>query len=89
MVGTKQNIPSWISAAATRVDFEGNPTSATPEMVSKERKEDSLVEQQHHHHHPKPISDANLNFVERVLSAAGAAVLSAILVNPLDIAKVM
>lgn len=33
-------------------------------------------------------SDLKLGFVERSLSAAGAAFLSAIIVNPLDVAKV-
>ncbi|KAM3684735.1 hypothetical protein ACJW31_11G065700 [Castanea mollissima] len=36
----------------------------------------------------KSVSDMNLGFGERAFSAAGAAAISAILVNPLDIAKV-
>lgn len=72
MVGSRQSIPWWISGAATRVDFEGNASSA---------------EQQNHH--PKPISDSNLNFADRTFSAAGAAFFSAIVLNPLDIAKVI
>lgn len=39
--------------------------------------------------HSSIVSDGKLGFSERALSAAGAAVLSAILVNPLDIAKVL
>ena len=35
-----------------------------------------------------PIPDANLSFAERALSTAAAAVVSAVLVNPLDVAKV-
>ncbi|PON97518.1 Mitochondrial carrier protein [Trema orientale] len=77
MVGSRQGIPSWISAAATRVDFEGSA-----ETMFKDGKEaSSSAEQQ------KQLSDADLGFGERAFSAAGAAVLSAILVNPLDIAK--
>ncbi|KAF3439903.1 hypothetical protein FNV43_RR18181 [Rhamnella rubrinervis] len=76
MVGSRQSIPSWISAAATRVDFDGN----TSTMLNDGRDGSSSG-------HSKPLSDFNLGFGERALSAAGAAVLSAILVNPLDIAK--
>lgn len=36
----------------------------------------------------KASTDFNVGFVERTISAAGASVLSAILVNPLDVAKV-
>ncbi|KAK9280398.1 hypothetical protein L1049_014087 [Liquidambar formosana] len=74
-MGTRQNVPSWLSAAVSRVDFEGN-VSPMSEKMFKEGKDDS-----------RPISDINLGFGERTLSAAGAAFLSAILVNPLDVAK--
>ncbi|GMY23827.1 mitochondrial carrier protein MTM1 isoform X1 [Fagus crenata] len=73
MVGSRQSVPSWISAATTRVDFEGNVSSMT-----------SSSEQ---HHYEKALPDFNLGFGERAFSAAGAAAISAILVNPLDIAK--
>lgn len=59
-----------------------------PETVFKDGKEGPLMEQQHHNP-SKPLPDANLGFTERSLSAAGAAILSAILVNPLDVAKVL
>lgn len=36
---------------------------------------------------PPSTDDSTMNFAERSLSAAGAAVLSAVLVNPLDVAK--
>lgn len=36
----------------------------------------------------KSVNDIGLGFGERALSAAGAAVISAIIVNPLDVAKV-
>ncbi|XP_062091453.1 mitochondrial carrier protein MTM1-like [Humulus lupulus] len=76
MVGSRQGIPSWLTAAAaTRVDFEGGAET----MFKDGRKQPSSAAVE--------LSDANLGFGERALSAAGAAVLSAILVNPLDIAK--
>ena len=62
MVGSRPSLPSWLTAATTRVDFEGNLSSMS--------------------------SDMNLGFGERAFSAAGAAAFSAVLVNPLDIAKV-
>ncbi|CAD5163345.1 mitochondrial carrier protein MTM1-like [Musa acuminata AAA Group] len=36
---------------------------------------------------PRPATDYKMGFRERALSAAGAAVISAVLVNPLDVAK--
>lgn len=36
----------------------------------------------------KSVFDTNMGFGERAFSAAGAAAISAVLVNPLDIAKV-
>ncbi|XP_027103614.1 mitochondrial carrier protein MTM1 [Coffea arabica] len=43
--------------------------------------------QEHQLQHSTTISDGKLDFFERAFSAAGAAVFSAILVNPLDVAK--
>lgn len=84
MAGSRQGIPSWISAAAaTRVDFDGSVSDAMS---------DQQQQQQHQQRHPqrsKGMADSDLGFAERSLSAAGAAVLSAFLVNPLDIAKVI
>ncbi|KAF3619731.1 Mitochondrial carrier protein MTM1, partial [Capsicum annuum] len=78
MVGsssTKQGLLSWIVAAtATRstVDFDKNVAVSDGDS---------------HSHANINFSDENLGFGERAISAAGAAVLSAILVNPLDVAK--
>ncbi|KAM3378576.1 mitochondrial carrier protein MTM1 [Capsicum galapagoense] len=78
MVGsssTKQGLLSWIGAAtATRstVDFDKNVAVSDGDS---------------HSHSNINFSDENLGFGERAISAAGAAVLSAILVNPLDVAK--
>lgn len=80
MVGLKPNLPSWTSCSSTRVDFEGNVSSVS-DSIFRSDKEGSSEQ-------PRRLSDANLSFGERSLSAAGAAVLSAILVNPLDVVKV-
>ncbi|KAJ4952855.1 hypothetical protein NE237_029687 [Protea cynaroides] len=83
MVGSRQTLPSWISAAASRVDFDGSVSSMSEAMFTEGREASS----------PQPynsntLSDANLSFGERAISASGAAVLSVILVNPLDVAKI-
>lgn len=79
--GSRQSLPSWIgAAAASRVDIDGNVSSVSETMFSSKdviNKDDS-----------KTVSlDANLGFAERALSAAAAAVVSAVIVNPLDVAK--
>ncbi|XP_012083259.1 mitochondrial carrier protein MTM1 isoform X2 [Jatropha curcas] len=79
--GSRQSLPSWISAAAaSRVDIDGNVSSVSETMFTSKdanNRDDS-----------KTVSpDANLGFAERALSAAGAAFVSAIIVNPLDVAK--
>ncbi|XP_022770535.1 mitochondrial carrier protein MTM1-like isoform X1 [Durio zibethinus] len=77
MVTSRQGLPSWINAAAaTRVDFEGNV-----EDVLKDVHDDSTSQKS------KPVTDVDLSFGERAFSAAGAAFLSAVIVNPLDVAK--
>ncbi|XWS76913.1 hypothetical protein CRYUN_Cryun01aG0218400 [Craigia yunnanensis] len=77
MVSSRQGFPSWISpAAATRVDFEGNV-----ENMLRDGHDDSTSQKS------KPVTNVNLSFGERTFSAAGAAFLSAVIVNPLDVAK--
>ncbi|KAK8711330.1 hypothetical protein V6N13_146614 [Hibiscus sabdariffa] len=77
MVSSRQGLSSWISAAsATRVDFEGNV-----ENMLKTGHDDSTTL------NSKAVTDVNLSFGERALSAAGAAFISAVIVNPLDVAK--
>lgn len=77
MVGsssTKQGLSSWIGAATatrTTVEFDKNVAVSGGDSPS----------------HSDNFTDVNLGFGERAISAAGAAVLSAILVNPLDVAK--
>lgn len=82
MVGLKPNLPSWTSCSSTRVDFEGNVSSLSDSMLRGGKEGPSEQPRR-----SNTLSDANLSFGERSLSAAAAAVVSAILVNPLDIAK--
>ncbi|KAF9687889.1 hypothetical protein SADUNF_Sadunf02G0140200 [Salix dunnii] len=77
---SRQSLPSWITAAAaattTRVDIEGINNSS--EEGSPKYEESKTV---------PSASDFDLGFAERAFAAAGAAVLSAVIVNPLDVAK--
>lgn len=75
MVASRPGLPSWMSTAATKVDANFNREQQTQKQNQKQNQS-------------VPIPDANLSFGERALSAAGAAFVSAILVNPLDVAKV-
>ncbi|KAE8699794.1 Mitochondrial carrier protein MTM1 [Hibiscus syriacus] len=59
-----------------RVDFEGNV-----ETKIKTSLDDSSTL------NSKAVTDVNLSFGERALSAAGAAFISAVIINPLDVAK--
>ncbi|XVF73069.1 hypothetical protein PTKIN_Ptkin12aG0171700 [Pterospermum kingtungense] len=82
MVSSRPGLSSRISAAAaTRVEFEGNPH----QNMSKDGhiNNDSTTQEST----PPIVTDANLSFGERAFSAAGAAFLSAVIVNPLDVAK--
>ncbi|KAL6126271.1 hypothetical protein ACLB2K_074322 [Fragaria x ananassa] len=74
MVASRPGLPSWMSTAATKVDANFNREQQTQKQNQKQNQS-------------VPIPDANLSFGERALSAAGAAFVSAILVNPLDVAK--
>ncbi|XP_073007993.1 mitochondrial carrier protein MTM1 [Typha latifolia] len=72
---SRHGSPSWISAAS-RVDFENISRSDSGSAPSSSNRPS-----------PSRSSDSTMGFAERSLSAAGAAFLSAILVNPLDVAK--
>lgn len=73
MGSSTNNPPSpSISSAPKTVDSDGNSIS-----VGEEREYSKL----------KSVSDVHLSLAERALAAAGAAVVSAIVVNPLDVAK--
>ncbi|OEL18705.1 Mitochondrial carrier protein MTM1 [Dichanthelium oligosanthes] len=80
MVGcSRGSLPTWMTAAASRVDLTGGAVSPSHQGSSS----------------PSPSSgpasaagaDQELGMLERALSAAGAAFISAIIVNPLDVAK--
>lgn len=71
---SKSGLPAWLSAAS-RMDFDGAANASSGSSLSS-----SLVNH-------GTSDDSKMGFGERSLSAAGAAVLSAILVNPLDVAK--
>ncbi|XVF33216.1 hypothetical protein REPUB_Repub17cG0149100 [Reevesia pubescens] len=62
---------------SNRVDFEGNFEN----NMLKDSHDDSITQKS------KSLTDVNLSFGERAFSAAGAAFLSAVIVNPLDVAK--
>ncbi|KZV21880.1 Mitochondrial substrate carrier family protein [Dorcoceras hygrometricum] len=78
MVGSaRQGLPSWIGAATVtrKMELDNNNNVLKEESLGKGA--------------PNPkISDADLSFGERAFSAAGAALISSIIVNPLDVAKV-
>ncbi|WCJ22376.1 Mitochondrial substrate carrier family protein [Euphorbia peplus] len=81
MVGaSRPSLHSWKNAAAaSRVDHLDTAADVSESMFTS--KESSAG-------NSKPVSsDANLAFAQRAFSAAGAAVVSAIIVNPLDVAK--
>lgn len=72
----------------SRVEFDGRCVSLVSESMEVSHGAEASRST------PKPPddkkkSDGNLGFPERAFSAAGAAFLSAILVNPLDVAKVI
>lgn len=83
MVGsTRQGLASWIGVvtATRKAELEQN--------VNNLVKEESAGRKEHKEMSKSQISDENLGFGERSFSAAGAAFLSAIIVNPLDVVKV-
>ncbi|KAI3449246.1 hypothetical protein Pfo_005911 [Paulownia fortunei] len=75
MVGSsRQGLPSWIGLATATRKMELDKNMVKEESFNKESSK------------PK-VSDVDLSFGERAFSAAGAAFISAIIVNPLDVAK--
>lgn len=78
MVGCSKNgLPTWMSAA-TRVDFDNFSRSSSVGDSGGASAGGSGA----------GSPDSGLGLGERALSAAGAAFISAIIVNPLDVAKV-
>ncbi|MCL7026101.1 hypothetical protein MKW94_011880, partial [Papaver nudicaule] len=89
MVCSRPSVPpSWMSAAASRVDFEGNVSSMSDSIFTPPPSPDPVMGGGANQNiGGGGAADINLGFGERTFSAAGAAVLSVILVNPLDVAK--
>lgn len=85
MVGcSRSGFPKWITAA-TRVEFDG---ASSTNASKSEAQSTSSPPSPSAAHLGSSLPDTQMGFGERALSAAGAAVISAILVNPLDVAKV-
>ncbi|KAG6504198.1 hypothetical protein ZIOFF_036529 [Zingiber officinale] len=84
MVGcSRSGFPKWIPAA-TRVEFDG---ASSANASKSEAQSTSSPPSPSAAHLVSSSPDFQMGFGERALSAAGAAVISAILVNPLDVAK--
>uniref|UniRef100_A0A803KZJ0 Mitochondrial carrier protein n=1 Tax=Chenopodium quinoa TaxID=63459 RepID=A0A803KZJ0_CHEQI len=77
MGGARNTLPTRLGAVAAtnRVEFDENVDKS---MLGLGNDEDSRI---------KTLADFNLGFGERAISAASAAVISALIVNPLDVAK--
>lgn len=86
----KQGENSWTDTTeqSDRVfDVDNNVTLMSESVIITDGAE-PLHPQQPPPQGPSPSSDGQLGFAERAVSAAGAAFLSAVLVNPLDVVKV-
>ncbi|CAI9767699.1 unnamed protein product [Fraxinus pennsylvanica] len=86
---SKHNENSWMNTAeqsSRMVEIDKNVTLMSESVVIMDGIEASHP-QQHQPHNLNTTIDGKLGLPERAFSAAGAAALSAILVNPLDVAK--
>ncbi|KAJ1268136.1 hypothetical protein BS78_07G113900 [Paspalum vaginatum] len=80
MVGcSRGSLPTWMTAAAARVDLTGGVTPSHQGSSSPSSSSSGPA--------PAAGADQELGMFERALSAAGAAFVSAVIVNPLDVAK--
>ncbi|GAB4826282.1 Carrier protein, mitochondrial [Ancistrocladus abbreviatus] len=86
MVESEQNSEQWMSSSE-------QPSSSSAQItengftISEDMITDRVMHSQSESHTLISASDGNTNFAARALSAAGAAFLSAVIVNPLDVAK--
>ncbi|KAK4803286.1 hypothetical protein SAY86_001489 [Trapa natans] len=84
MVGSWHGLPFWASAAtAKRVECKGDSSPSSAASSSS----DNMFQQHQQRFQMNRPPDANLAFGERALSAAGAAFVSAVIVNPFDVVK--
>lgn len=81
----------WVNAEeqSSRILGINKSVSLMSESLSTADEIEASSTQDSKMQHSSTVSDDKLGFFERAFSAAGAAVLSAILVNPLDVAKVL
>ncbi|WVZ93151.1 hypothetical protein U9M48_039157 [Paspalum notatum var. saurae] len=80
MVGcSRGSLPTWMTAAAARVDLTGGVAPSHQGSSSPSPSSSGPA--------PAAGADQELGMFERALSAAGAAFVSAVIVNPLDVAK--
>eukprot|EP01018_Ginkgo_biloba_P004376 Gb_35138 [translate_table: standard] len=95
MVNSGQPISSWI-AAMSRIDFSSGAAAASAAVNSSRDSDGTSEVRVTEGHDPSghsnerleySASQLNMGFRERAVSAAGAAFLSAVLVNPLDVVK--
>ncbi|CAO2206612.1 unnamed protein product [Urochloa humidicola] len=79
---SRGSLPTWMTAAASRVDLTGGGAASPSHLGSSSSPSPSSSG-------PAPAAgaDQELGMFERALSAAGAAFISAVIVNPLDVAK--
>jgi len=75
---SRGSLPTWMTAAASRVDLTGGAVSPSHQGSPSPSPSGPA---------PAAGADQELGMFERALSAAGAAFVSAIIVNPLDVAK--
>uniref|UniRef100_A0A0D9X7H4 Mitochondrial carrier protein n=1 Tax=Leersia perrieri TaxID=77586 RepID=A0A0D9X7H4_9ORYZ len=88
MVGCSRGggLPAWMTAAAARVDLSGGG-GVMPGGGSSSSSQPGSSPGSHQLAAASAAADQELGMAERALSAAGAAFVSAIIVNPLDVAK--
>ncbi|KAK6918239.1 Mitochondrial substrate/solute carrier [Dillenia turbinata] len=86
--GGQGGLASWIrdifAASSARIDYDGN-ISETMSFNNQNRRDSSSSSSSSSS--SETLSGVSLGLAERAFSAAGAAILSAVLVNPLDVAK--
>lgn len=93
-VETKELQNLWIESGSdsdksSGVKFDGSCVSLISDSVLGTQGSEEVCVPQHKVVNDKSTSGGNLGLTERAFSAAGAAFLSAIIVNPLDLAKVI